>query len=537
MTLVTWNRIEPIVDAETVEPGLGAPLADPLWLLGRQWQVGELTAEDASTPITASIKTSTFPIQRLHVGPHVRAFDAGMPLETFVEPEPPAPPDLRMRLSAGRDLALALTAADHRAAAARLPVFAKPAPVDDRTAAALVRALSSRAIDGELVMSALQARGASAIAHELDASATGAARNAIAATLEKWQLDYLARTGRAAPTAWRDERAAYEVSLTASVDSHDVVLQADRYRGGRLDWSDFTMHKVPREDGGTSAAVTKETVVLPSPLEFTGGPARRFFEIERGGASYGALAGAPPDVATALLVELTLVFGGDWFVVPVPLAVGALGRIDEIRLTDGFEDEGNTTAVLTQRIRSAGWRMFECSSDRSLADFLVVIPTVEAALEGPPIEVVSLGIDEAANIVWASEDTLADPLGLPQRVEHVLPRRPTSAERRYVPLLPPPASWFPLVRRGKNPTDTRYVGASLRSLPSTKPRGHILSGWPQVGFLATEVPLEGLRIERRWQMAVGTEGRRALWLSRADRIGRGPAASGLAADQILPPSQ
>jgi hypothetical protein len=226
------------------------------------------------------------------------------------------------------------------------------------------------------------------------------------------------------------------------------------------------------------------------------------------------------------------VFGGDWFVVPVPLEMGMLGRVDQIEVTDAF----GTTSTLEHRIRSPGWRMFECADSPALADLLLVIPTVEATLEGPAVESVSLGLDEATNLVWASEDTLADVLGLPRRIDHVLPRPPASATRRYVPLLSPPDSWFPLVRRGATAADVRFIGASLRSVPPRAPRGHVLSGWPHVGFLTAEVPLEGLRIERRWQLAVGSDDRRALWVSRVDRIGRGPAASGLAADQVLAPT-
>jgi hypothetical protein len=148
---------------------------------------------------------------------------------------------------------------------------------------------------------------------------------------------------------------------------------------------------------------------------------------------------------------------------------------------------------------------------------------------------VSLNLDEAANVVWASEDTLADPLGLPVRVDHVRPQAPRSDVARYVPLLPPPSSWFALVRREVD-NAMRFVGATLRSLPPALPRGRILAGWPDVGFIAKELPLEGLRIERRWQLAVGSDGRRALWLSRVDHAGRGSAASGLAADQIVQPT-
>lgn len=45
---------------------------------------------------------------------------------------------------------------------------------------------------------------------------------------------------------------------------------------------------------------------------------------------------------------------------------------------------------------------------------------LDISLEGPAIERLALGRDEAANVVWAIEDTLADELGLPVTVEHTL---------------------------------------------------------------------------------------------------------------------
>ena len=42
-------------------------LADPLWLLGRQWQMGELTGEDAASPVTARITSSSFAIDSIEM--------------------------------------------------------------------------------------------------------------------------------------------------------------------------------------------------------------------------------------------------------------------------------------------------------------------------------------------------------------------------------------------------------------------------------------------------------------------------------------
>ena len=42
-------------------PGIEARVHDPLWLLGRQWQLGEFEGEDAGTPLTVRVVTRTAP--------------------------------------------------------------------------------------------------------------------------------------------------------------------------------------------------------------------------------------------------------------------------------------------------------------------------------------------------------------------------------------------------------------------------------------------------------------------------------------------
>jgi hypothetical protein len=69
MSITTWSRLEP--DTQTGRPsldldeGVAARLADPLWLLGRQWQMGELAGEDAASPVTARITSSSFAIDSI----------------------------------------------------------------------------------------------------------------------------------------------------------------------------------------------------------------------------------------------------------------------------------------------------------------------------------------------------------------------------------------------------------------------------------------------------------------------------------------
>ena len=65
---------------------------DPLWLLGRQWQLGEFEGEDAGTPLTVRVVTNTVPVDRwarAAIWP-TRAVDRGAHdlLEPLVEREP-----------------------------------------------------------------------------------------------------------------------------------------------------------------------------------------------------------------------------------------------------------------------------------------------------------------------------------------------------------------------------------------------------------------------------------------------------------------
>ena len=52
-SVTSWSRIEPAPPGNDVAAGLAARTADALWLLARQWQVGEFQAEDGGTPIVA----------------------------------------------------------------------------------------------------------------------------------------------------------------------------------------------------------------------------------------------------------------------------------------------------------------------------------------------------------------------------------------------------------------------------------------------------------------------------------------------------
>jgi len=87
------TRLETVNKNNSIEDGLQARVKDPLWLLGRQWQVGEFRARDGGRPVRAEIEVknrllNTISWQDGENGKiESETFDLKVPLEMKVEEE------------------------------------------------------------------------------------------------------------------------------------------------------------------------------------------------------------------------------------------------------------------------------------------------------------------------------------------------------------------------------------------------------------------------------------------------------------------
>src|SRR5262249_48952015 len=67
-SITIWNRVEPRARATDMKAGLEARVHDPLWLLARQWQVGEFATRDAGSPVSAEVKSAATVLDRYTTG-------------------------------------------------------------------------------------------------------------------------------------------------------------------------------------------------------------------------------------------------------------------------------------------------------------------------------------------------------------------------------------------------------------------------------------------------------------------------------------
>src|SRR5262245_4834400 len=98
----SWSRLEPIARDKSLEAGLEARVHDPLWLLARQRQLGELTADaDLGSAVMATVSAQIAPLNGYRPGSSgtVAAYDPNAtPLEAVVEAEAVrAEPTARLR--------------------------------------------------------------------------------------------------------------------------------------------------------------------------------------------------------------------------------------------------------------------------------------------------------------------------------------------------------------------------------------------------------------------------------------------------------
>lgn len=485
MTWEHFRRLEPVPPYTDLQRGFAAEVADPLWLLGRQWQVGEHAGEDASSPVLVELQVAHTPLEPVAgIDPTV------VPAEALLEGSADDWWTIGRRVRVGRAIAAALTPAQRAATA-----FGElPAPYGDA-----LRGM----VDG-------RAAHRSGLVPDGDPSLAGLAPR---------------------PDFWQAETLTYE----AQVPVGGTQLTVTAHDGGDVDW--FTADAA----GPLAVPAFATRQVIPSRLQYPGAPAPRWWQIEDSAVDIG---GFPPDrahLATALLIELVAGHANDWFTVPVPSPApaapgedpppssGVVVSLAGLRVKDGFDDWWDLTIPPGDDDPPAGpdeaagpWSLFRTHGlDRSS---LVVWPAATTPLSGPAIDDVLLGVDEDANVMWAVE-LRADGIDLAFSADATAALRETRRTRSrrftYEPSTTLPEHWHPYrIETRPAPLGRVFVQGLVADLSQIPPvpragaRSELIGAGLGHELAASAVPNQGLRLERRFSLARGTDGRPVLWRQR-----------------------
>ena len=585
-SITTWVRLEPHSRNAEMNAGLQARLYDPLWLLARQWQVGEFQGEDNGSPASARWRGEVARLTRYYPGALAdetpvegQPYDSGTtPLETLVErervrPEAGKPERLRFAAEAGQHFLRMLEQQPMSRSYRNLfkstypfpPLTAEQRATLDADSQNFLDLVAPRVPDGRQLHAAfsatLHATGGSKLPANLPIAQADAAE--VQVTAESWLRWYesLASEPGVSNPAWSAERMEYNFSVAARMSAGEKVLTAPEYYSGQVDWHDFNINDGASLRAGSDSPGTPLTrTTIPAPVSYRGMPAARFWEFEDAQVDFGAVDAGPEELARMLLVEFAISYGNDWFVIPIELPVGSLCRSNSLVITNTFGERTLIHAAQETQGPGAAWRMFQLAStpqqgrppavDNANASLFFLPPTLLKSLESRPLEEALFLRDEMANMAWGVERVIESAIERPLNRYEQQPAATTTDGAQATEMLTyrlatdVPENWIPLLPV-QSSTGLRLIrGAMLKPDGPPEPikaRGRILNPEPPspagLAIYEEEIPREGICVTRHYQLARWLDGATHLWIGRRKVVGRGEGSSGLRFDTIEPSSE
>ena len=574
-SITSWLRLEPRCRDDALTEGLHARLHDPLWLLTRQWQVGEYRAEDAGSPVLARWRAETAPLTRVHLGaiePNTNEFaphyDAdAMPLEAIVERQPAQPPgaagSLRLAAESGLQLLRLIdaqpTSKNYRSAFTQRFALAPPADADRATLDAETLAwwslMAGRAPDGRAMAAALRGPDGTLLPLPAELKIAKVDRAELALAVRRWfaeQDALFSQPAGEATDAWRSDRMEYAFTVAGahSVEG-ETALSATQYCEGRLDWSSVDIDlEVNLGSAADTAAKAVVQTMVPAPVSFRGMPAPRFWEFEDARIDWGLIDAGPGDLPHLLMADFATNYGNDWYVIPVEIEVGTLTRTRSLVVTDTFGVQMLVRPVNDAGIApAAGFSMFQLGKVQRAAalpfapqpNLFFLAPAVAKTLEGRAVEEVLLLRDEIANMAWAVERAVPGPLEQRLDLSAIVAlgdaaTPPPDGVLRYRLATDVPYNWVPLLPQRDAATNAlRLVRAAMLAPDGSNAvrsaRGVLLNPpGPGLALFDEEVPRAGTRITRSAQHVRWFGGSAVLWMGLRNTVGKGEGSSGLRFD-------
>jgi hypothetical protein len=565
-----------------MQRSLQAQIRDPAWLLARQWQVGEFLGDDAGSPVQATLGVELRTLTTYRPGTDdskTVAIDPTLPVEVHVERE-----TVLLRLRGSVQLGLYFEKLVHNSGVANpqtvIVAFrtafainsAAPDPTYAPTDALRMRSLvAGRVTDGEaLYQSAKAVANGQAPPLPMPAIASDPTVASLITKLITYRDSLFSEPTQ--DSAWQTTQLDYAFALGSPTSTQppptpaqSVTLDAPEFPGGRVDWYSFDLGP-----GSSSAAATANPAqitpitfdFLPNHVTFRGMPDPRWWNFEDAVTDFGQLDTEHVDLAKLLVMEFALVYGNDWFSVPVPVTVGisgaepaprgTLSRVTTLMVTDTF---GVRTLIRPSEQTTVNpgvspWSMYKLSTKTTRSDFIAMAPTLGVVEDAMPLEEVLFLRDDMAAMAWAVEHWLQSDLdsGVDayemylQRIKTDPPPpppviQPNGPKIYYTMETPAPDNWIPMVPV-RTPQGTLYLRRGTMEIPTSsgfvklQPRAVILD--PTHPFFVADpvIPRAGLQVDRYFRRTRSSDGTTFLWLARKSEAGKGPGWSGLRFDII-----
>ena len=469
-------------DPRAAREALRARVHDPLWFLGRQWQLGEHHGTDSASPALVHLTVTETPVTGRSAEPDDDP--RVTPPEAIIESEPDQWWTIGRRVRVG--IALRSKVPAPRREDPALLIAGLPAPYHP---------LNGQVLDGFALY-----------------------RARVELSLTTAQFTALGVPATEPEDNWQPTELAY----TANFQAGQTTLTIPRHDGGDIDWYSSTADNDAFAPGAPSMVRTS----YPTRVSYDGAPHPRWWQIEDVRYDQGAVAPHRTRLASLMMIHLTASHGDGWFTAPLVSPTGTLVTVTRMQVED-------VMGMMLDLPAAEDWSLFRITGRKP--EELLVVPTVANPLAATtPLDDVTLGINEDANVLWAIErrvdgielvepdrEDVPAPIGAPTGNVVV-----TAARRyRYVPSTAVPQLWHPYLMSDagnvRRLVQARLADLNLRPVvPRPGPTSRLLRD-PAAGpaepahqIAPGALPRTGLRIQRRHVLGRRVDGQPVLWVQR-----------------------
>ncbi len=405
------------------DSGLEMRTADPLWMLGRQWQFGEFKGEDNGSPIGAH---ANYRKEMLNfysfLNSETKKKIGNVPLEACVEAVEVRAISLRDKVRIGQKFE-EIIKADFSANEAsgfinklRTEFPIKQEEKTDQKSQNFFNLMAGNVIDGGSLWEKIRT-------NEFPAGEFVPLKTA-ANKLKIWYHDLYLPAGE--ESSWQPRNLVHQFSVHGE---KDIELNAPDYQSGHLDWYSFDSANIginPTENATDSKGS------MPIRVSFAAMPDKRLFSFEDSKLDLSGMEVDQADLVKLMIIDFSLVSDNDWFTIPFEMKPGEICWINRITVNDVFgittiiNNDKNTGQFLNASPLKV-WDSFKIRPSDLLRErgqnnqelykqeeqFLYLPPVTTFRQESRPLEEILFLRDEYANMVWGIEKTVCNKLGKP----------------------------------------------------------------------------------------------------------------------------
>lgn len=386
---------------------------DPLWMLARQWQMGEFRGNNTGTAMSVRClvkydNCSSEPIEPVteQINPRIdllARIESAVYLSDLLRNNGMRTKEFLPKLM--RDFPIDWDALDDSLV---LPdaVTSQQERLLNKHLQNYVRAYRGKIFDGVAVYNHLNKAG-----HLFNRQSIAVEDDFMAWFKKKYKPASLSNSH------WESADLCY----TVETDVANMAFKGDRYQGGRLSWYTFDYDKNRAVKGDASGETKCEEVLsFPTPATFAAAPNKRLWQMEDRKVFTGNSVEEPSE-ANSVVMRFATMYSNDWMLFPLRTEIGNYITVEEIDVVDTFGErhtiKGNCRAGNKESLGEyqEQWQVFVNSTigetKRTAINGLYFAQQLVTTLEGKPIEEIKVLRDEIANMVWGVESVVSDGCG------------------------------------------------------------------------------------------------------------------------------